>query len=190
MFWCTKSIKFHFWWGTKSRDQKQGTENDCDVNSGLQALRKTDFSDVFLFFHKQRTIVPFLSKLISSQENDWEICFSRGLKSWIDVTIVPSPLLLVSRFCTPPEVKFDAFGTSKHGKKNRYGKKKTFLLYLSVHWGDLMEQIKKKSVIYTSRTSCLGGHFLIWTIQICETSKGKVKWLGIILFRHRISFGT
>ena len=42
-----------------------------------------------------------------------EICFSRGLESWIDVTIVPSPLFLVSRFCTPPEVKFDAFGTSK-----------------------------------------------------------------------------
>ena len=31
--------------------------------------------------------------------------------------IVPSLLFLVSRFCTPPEVKFDAFGTSKHGKR-------------------------------------------------------------------------
>ena len=41
--------------------------NDCDVNSGLQASRKTDFSDVFLFSHKHRTIVPFLSKLIGSQ---------------------------------------------------------------------------------------------------------------------------
>ena len=41
-------------------------------------------------------------------------------------------LFLVSQFCTPPEVKFDAFGTSKHGE----GKsllKKNFLLYLSVH---------------------------------------------------------
>ena len=28
---------------------------------------------------------------------------------------------------------------------------KTFLLYLSVHWEDLIEQIKKKSVIYTLR---------------------------------------
>ena len=28
---------------------------------------------------------------------------------------------------------------------------KTFLLYLSVHWGGLIEQIKKKSVIYTLR---------------------------------------
>ena len=36
VFWYTKSIKFHFRWGTKPRDQKQGTGNDCDVNSGLQ----------------------------------------------------------------------------------------------------------------------------------------------------------
>ena len=35
-----------------------------------------------------------------------------------DVTIIPSiPLLVVSRFCTPPEVKFHVFSTSKHGRK-------------------------------------------------------------------------
>ena len=33
------------------------------------------------------------------------------------------------------------------GKENRY--RKSFLLHLSAHWGDLIEQIKKKSVIYT-----------------------------------------
>ena len=43
-------------------------------------------------------------------------------------------------FCTPPEVKFDAFGTSKHGEGKSLSK--FFLLYLSVHWGDLVEQIK------------------------------------------------
>ena len=81
------------------------------------ARSKTGDSDIFLFSYEQRTIVPFLSKLISSQwENDWEICFSRGLESWNDVTIVASLLFLASRFCTPPEVKFDSFGTSKHGE--------------------------------------------------------------------------
>ena len=46
----------------------------------------------------------------------WQIffLFARSLKSWNDVTIIPSVLFLASRFCTPPEVKFDAFGTSKH----------------------------------------------------------------------------
>ena len=43
MFWCTKSVKFHFRWGTKPRDQKQETGNKCDVISGLQASRKTDY---------------------------------------------------------------------------------------------------------------------------------------------------
>ena len=42
--------------------------------------------------------------------------FREGWESWNDVTIVPSLLFLVSRFCSPPEVKFDAFGTSKHGE--------------------------------------------------------------------------
>ena len=76
---------------------------------------------------------------------------------------------LVSRFCTPPEVKFDAFGTSKHGKGKSLWQKlfllylsvhwgegkslsKFFLLHLSAHWGDLIEQIRKKSVIYTVST--------------------------------------
>ena len=33
------------------------------------------------------------------------------------------------------------------GNENRYRKKK--LQYLSVHWGDLIEQIKKKNLPYT-----------------------------------------
>ena len=43
-------------------------------------------------------------------------------------------------------VKFDTFGTSKHGEGKSLWK--NFLLYLSVHWGDLIEQIKK-SIIHT-----------------------------------------
>ena len=53
--------------GYKKARPKQETGNDCDVISGLQASRKTDFSDIFLFSYNQRTIVPFLSQLISSQ---------------------------------------------------------------------------------------------------------------------------
>ena len=53
MFWCTKRVKFHFRWGTKQRDQKQETGNDCDVISGLQALQKTDFSVIFSLWANQ-----------------------------------------------------------------------------------------------------------------------------------------
>ena len=43
-------------------------------------------------------------------------------------------------------MKFDALGKSK----DREGKSltKIFLLYLSVHWGDLIEQIKKNCRIH------------------------------------------
>ena len=63
------------------------------------------------------------------------------MKSCNDVTFIPS-LLLVSRFCTTPEVKFDAFGTRKIAIE------KVFLLYLSVHWGGLIEQIKKNCHVH------------------------------------------
>ena len=62
------------------------------------------------------------------------------MESRIDATIVPSLLFLVSRFCTPPEVKFGAFGTPKHGEGKSLSK--NCLLHLSAHWGDLIEQIK------------------------------------------------
>ena len=157
VLWCTKSIKFHFRWGTKPRDQKQGTGNDSDVNSGLQASRKTDFSDVFLFSHKQRTIVPFISKLITTQ-----FCFSRGLESWIDVIIVPSLLFWVSRFCTPLEVKFDAFGTSKHGERKSLWKK-IFATLIST-LGRFNRANKKNSVIYTVITGITLDIRPIWGI--------------------------
>ena len=67
---------------SKPRDQNQETGNDCDVISGLEALRKTGFSDIFLFSYKQCTFVPFLSEFISSEsENVGEICFLQSFKS-------------------------------------------------------------------------------------------------------------
>ena len=62
VFWCTctKSVKFHFQWGTKSRDQKQETGNNCDIISGLQGSRKTDFSDIFLFLINNALFYHFL----------------------------------------------------------------------------------------------------------------------------------
>ena len=38
-------------------------------------------------------------------------------KSWNYVTIIPSFLFSLSQFCSPPEVKFQVFGTSKHGEE-------------------------------------------------------------------------
>ena len=57
--------------------------------------------------------------------------FWEALKSWNDLTIIPSVLFLVSRFCNPPEVKFNAFGTSKHGEGK--SQSKIFLCYTYQH---------------------------------------------------------
>ena len=49
--------------GYKTARLKQETGNDCDVISGLQASRKTDFSDIFLFSYNQRTIIAHNKKM-------------------------------------------------------------------------------------------------------------------------------
>ena len=48
--------------------------------------------------------------------------YSLRPRLWLLVTIVPSILFLVSRFCTPPEANFDAFKLVHQytGKENRY----------------------------------------------------------------------
>ena len=68
--------------------------------------------------------------------------------------IIPSLLFLVSWFCTPLEVKFHVFGSSKP-----WGRKKSllniyFLLYLPVHCGDFIEQIKKSVLHFKDYLSC------------------------------------
>ena len=40
-------------------------------------------------------------------------------------------------------MKFDAFGTSKHGEGKSLSKIFFATLHVSAHWGDLIEQIKK-----------------------------------------------
>ena len=76
--------------------------------------------------------------------------FGEALESQIDVTIVPSLLILVSRFCNPPEVKFDAFGTSKHEEGNSITN--FFFAILIITLGRFNRtHIKKKSVIYILR---------------------------------------
>ena len=44
--WCTKSVKFHFRWGTKLRDQNQDIGNNCDVNSGNRFLSQFSYCEL------------------------------------------------------------------------------------------------------------------------------------------------
>ena len=54
--------------GFKTARPKREHVNDCDIISELQAARKQIPPTFFLFSYKQRTVVPFLSESISSQQ--------------------------------------------------------------------------------------------------------------------------
>ena len=73
------------------------------------SLAKNKFLRHFLM--KSALLYHFVANWLA--QNDWEIRFSQSLKPWHDVIFIPSLLFLVSRFCTPPEVKFHVFGISK-----------------------------------------------------------------------------
>ena len=73
----TKNMKVHFRWGTKPQDQKQETGNDCDVISELQAWRKTDFFDIFLFPFNDVLFYHFLANVIAHNKKMAEKCVFR-----------------------------------------------------------------------------------------------------------------
>ena len=74
------------------------------------------------------------------------ICFPLSVKSWNDVTIILSVLFLVSRFCTPPEVKFHVFGSSKHREEKSLSNI-FFAIFIITLWR-FYRATKKTSVIY------------------------------------------
>ena len=124
VFWCTKSVKFHFRWGTKQPDQKQDTRNDCDIISGLEALRKTDFSVIFWLWDKKVAKKWYKSALFKMSE-----------KSVFPETLSPemtSQSFSVARFWSRGFVPHRKWNLTllvhqNIGKENRY--RKTFFCY-------------------------------------------------------------
>ena len=141
MFWCAKSVKFHFRWGTKPRHQKQETGNDCDVNSGLQAFPCSNlpFSYCELInLLRNGTIVHCLwENKKTSEKSVFREAWSPGLTS----QSFPVPCFWSFGFVPHRKWNLMLLVHQNRGKENRYGK--NFLLHLSADWGDLIEQIKK-----------------------------------------------
>ena len=104
----------------------------------------------FYFLINNALLYHFLANwLHHNKKKDWEICFSCSLKS----------CFLVSQFCTPPEVKFDAFGTSKH-KEGKTLSKIFIAIHISILRGFNRANIKKICHIHFK--------FLTWS---------KYKWI-------------
>ena len=148
MFWCAKSVKFHFRWGTKLRHQKQETGNDCDVNSKDSKPRQKQISQSFSYCElinllRNGTIVHCLWENKKTSEKS---VFREAWSPELTSQSFPVSCFWCRSFVPHRKWNLMLLAHENTGKENRY--RKFFLLYLSVHWGDLIEQIKK-SVIYS-----------------------------------------
>ena len=143
--------------------------NDCGVISRLRALWKTDFSDVFLFSYKQRTVVHFLVNWSVHNKKMTEKSVFRD--AW-------SPEMMSQSF---PVSCFWFHGFVPHQKWNltllvhqNTGKENFSLLYIpvSVHGGDLIKQIKQICRIHFKRTFLQSWTLLSYSVVL------KPEWSG------------
>ena len=111
----------------KTRSRKLG----MNVTS-FQDFKLSDkqISPTFCYFLINNALLyHFLWNTLAHNEKMTETSvFLWSAKSWNDVTFIPSVLFLVLRFFTLQEVKFDAFGTSKHGEGKSLSKKNLLCL--------------------------------------------------------------
>ena len=143
VFWCAKSVKFHFQWGTKPQGQKQGIGNDCDIISGLQALRKTNFSVIFLLWANQIAKKWYSSALFIRKKRKCRrnLFFARlGVLKWRHNHSQSPVFGLAVLYPTGSEI-WRFWYMKTRGRKIAI--ENFSLLYKSIHWGDLIEQIKK-----------------------------------------------
>ena len=142
-----------FRWGT-NREIKSRRLGTIVTSFQDFKLRENRFSDIFLLSYKQRTIVPFFSELISSRyENDWEICFSRSLKSWNDITIIPVSYFWSRGFVPHRKWNLTLLVHQNTGKENCYRK-----FFFAIHISTLrrFNRANKKNLSYTLlRLQCL-----------------------------------
>ena len=112
-----------------------------------QASRITDLSVIFLLwgnqFAKKCTIVRCLWENKKTSEKS---VFREAWSPELTSQSFPVPCFCSRSFVPHRKWNLMLLVHQNKGKENHY--EKTFLLYLSVHWGDLIEQIKK-SLSYT-----------------------------------------
>ena len=138
MCWCAKSVKFNFRWETKNRRLGTSVTQFQDSKPRKKQIALT----FFYFVINNALLYHFIANLLAHNEKMTEKSVFR--ETW-------SPKMTSQSF---PVSCFWSRGFSPHrtwnltvlvhqntGKENR--SREFFWLYLSVHWGDLTEQIKK-----------------------------------------------
>ena len=93
--------------------------NRISISSAIYSRQKTDFSGIFSRSHKHTLLYHFLANWLAHNKKTTEkSVFLRGLEFWNDVTIVPSVLFWVSRFCTSPKVIWHFWYIKTWGRNN------------------------------------------------------------------------
>ena len=152
MFWRTKTVKFHFWWGAKPRDQKQENGNDSDVISGLKVLGK-QISPAFSYFLINNALLYRIlaNWLAHNKKMTKKYAFCKVPSPEMTSKSFPVPCFLDSRFCTPSEVEFHVFDTSKH-RAGKWLSNIFFAMIISTSesklWKEKLEQINNASAFH------------------------------------------
>ena len=115
---------------TKPRGQKQDTGNDCDVISGPQALRKTDFSVIFLLWANQFVKKWYNSALLIRKYRRNLFFAKLGVLKWRNNRSQSAVFGLAVLYPTGSEI-WRFWYIKTRGRKIAIKKK---LPYLSVQW--------------------------------------------------------
>ena len=142
MFWCTKSIKFHFRWGTKPRDQNRGLGT---IVTSIQDSkpREKQISQSFSYCELINlliigTIVHCLWE--NKKTSEKSVFREASSQSWRHDRSQSPVFGLAVLYPTGSEIW--CFWYIK-ARERKIAMEKFFLLHSSAHWGDLIEQIKK-----------------------------------------------
>ena len=145
MFWCTENVKFHFRWGAKPGNKKQEIGSNCDVISGLQAFRKTDFSVIF-FLWAIKSIHQWYKSALFIRKCQINLFFAKlAVLKWCHIHS-QSPVFCLA-VLYPIGSKMSCFDTSKHGEWKSLSK--IFFAMLISTLGRFNRANKKISKVYS-----------------------------------------
>ena len=137
------------WNGVQNRETKTGDWEWLRHHFRTPSFAENRFLSHFLFVSRQEMSQKCI--VYKKIKNCWRNLFSMKLEVPKCHKHSQFPVFWTHGFVPHGKWNFMFLVHQNKGKKNQ--NEIHFLLYLSVHCGDLITQIKKKSVIYTLRVS-------------------------------------
>ena len=140
MFWCTKSIKFHFRWGTKTGDWER-----------LWRQFRTPSLTKNRFLRRNALLYHFLANWLAHNKKMTEkFVFREAWNPELPSQSFPVPCFWCRGFVPHRKWNLTLLAHQNTGKENRY--RKIFFATLISTLGRFNRANKKISVIYTLKT--------------------------------------